>query len=244
MFFFFMLANGPDTSVQFGTLGTDVQRPATFRRELLDFIADELPRWRDRPDRPSATSETILTSQLCAHLNSAARHATGWDILQFRVEESDEQNKGRKIDLVPAPSGTTICIEGRVHTDFNSLMPIECKRFPIPKGQDRDEREYVISSHTSTGGIQRFKEGSHGAAHTFGGMIGYVQEKTTSFWDKRVAGWINDLVESAQPGWTIKDLLRCERTDATLRLAVLGSSHERQNALPAIELHHLWLEMN
>ncbi len=243
MFFFFMLANGPDTSVQFGTFSADVQRPATFRRGLLDFIADELPRWRDRPERPSATSETILTSQLCAHLNSAARHAPGWDILQFRVEESDEENKGRKIDLVPAPSGTTICIEGRVHTDFNSLMPIECKRFPIPKGKDRDEREYVISSHTSTGGIQRFKEGSHGAAHTFGGMIGYVQEQTTSFWDARVAGWIKELA-GTRPGWTMKDLLQLERKDATLRVAVFRSSHARQNGLPDIDLCHLWMEMN
>jgi hypothetical protein len=238
-----MLANGPDTPVQSGTLSTDVQRPATFRHELLEFITNELPRWRDRPDRSSATSETILTSQLCAHLNSAARHAPGWDILQFRVEESDEENKGRKIDLVPAPSGTTICIEGRVHTDFNSLMPIECKRFPIPKGKDRDEREYVISSHTSTGGIQRFKEGSHGAAHTFGGMIGYVQEQTTSFWDARVAGWIKKLA-GTRPGWTMKDLLQLERKDATLRVAVFRSSHARQNGLPDIELRHLWMEMN
>lgn len=243
MFFFFMLANGPDTSVQFGTLGTDVQRPATFRRELLDFVADELPRWRDRPDRPSATSETILTSQLCAHLNSVARHGAGWDILQFRVEEADEKNKGRKIDLVPSPSGTTICIEGRVHTDFDSLMPIECKRFPIPKGKDRDEREYVFSKHTSTGGIQRFKEGSHGASHALGGMIGYVQEETTDIWDKRVAGWINDLAEHGQLGWTAKDLLKCERVDTELRLAVFHSAHVRQNGLPDIELRHLWMEM-
>jgi hypothetical protein len=244
MLLLFMLANDPATSTRFGTLSRDVQRPSTFRYELLDFIAHELPRWRDRPDRPSATSETILTSQLCAHLNSAARHAAGWDMLQFRVEEPDETNKGRKIDLVPSPYGTTICIEGRVHTDFDSLMPIECKRLPTPEDKDRDEREYVISRFSSTGGIQRFKEGSHGAAHRLGGMIGYVQEQTTTFWEKRVAEWIDALVDSAQPGWTAKDLLHCEQTDAKLRLSVLRSSHERRNGLPEIELRHLWMEMN
>jgi len=239
-----MLANPPDASVGIGKLGPGVQRPATFRHRLLQFIAQELPRWRDRPDRPSATSETILTSQLCAHLTSAARLAPVWDSLQFRVEEADEINKGRKIDLVPSPCGTTISVEGRVHTDFDSLMPIECKRFPIPKGKDRDEREYVFSRHSSTGGIQRFKEGSHGAAHRLGGMIGYVQEGTTSYWEKTVSGWINDLAQRGEPGWTVKDLLRCERTDAALRLAVFHSSHERQNDLPEIELCHLWMEMN
>lgn len=238
-----MLANNPDTYAQFGTLGGEVQKPATFRHELLSFISNEIPHWRDRPDRPKETSETTLTSQLCAHLNSAARHSTGWDILQFRVEEADEQHKGRKIDLVASPSGTTISIEGRRHTDFDSLMPIECKRLPIPKGNDRDEREYVISRSSSTGGIQRFKAGHHGARHIFGAMIGYVQEETTSVWQERIAKWINELITN-QPGWTAKDLLRLEQTDATLRLSVLRSSHERQNGLADIELHHLWVEMN
>lgn len=130
-----MLANSPDTPAQVGTLGRDVQRPATFGHELLDFIAGELPYWRDSPDRPRETAETILTSQLCAYLNGVARHSAGWDILQFKVEEVDEQNKGRKVDLVAAPCGVTITIEGRRHTQFETLMPIECKRLPIPTGK-------------------------------------------------------------------------------------------------------------
>src|SRR5882762_1188565 len=123
-----MLANNPQTAAHFGSLGKDVQMPATFGHELLDFISTQLPIWRDRADRPRETSETVLTSQLCAHLNSAARHSSGWDILQFRVEEADDQNKGRKIDLIAAPCGAAICVDGRRHTVFESLMPIECKR--------------------------------------------------------------------------------------------------------------------
>jgi hypothetical protein len=238
-----MLANNPDSPAQFGSLGRDVHKPATFGRELLDFIAGELPRWRDRSDRPTQTSETILTSQLCAHLNSAARHSAGWDVLQFRVEEADEQYRGRKIDLIAAPCGATIFIEGRKHIDFESLMPIECKRLPTPEGKDRDEREYVISRHSSTGGIQRFKAGHHGAAHTLGAMIGFVQEETMAFWDERVNAWIKGL-SGTQPGWTMKDLLRIEQNDISLRLAIFRSSHTRQNGLSEMELRHLWVEMN
>jgi hypothetical protein len=238
-----MLANGSETSAHLGNLSRDVQKPATFGRELLNFLANELPHWRDRPDRAKETSETILTSQLCAHLNSIARHSAGWDILQFRVEEADEYNKGRKIDLVPSPCGASICIEGRRHTDFDILMPIECKRLPTPEEKDRDEREYVFSQYSSTGGIQRFKAGHHGAAHTLGGMIGYVQEETTSVWDNRVSNWIGSLAGS-QTGWTMKDLLHLEQIDTTRRLAVFRSSHERQNGLADIELRHIWIEMN
>lgn len=238
-----MLADNPDTPVQVGALNSDIQAPAKFRRELLDFIAVELPRWRDRPDRPRETSETVLTSQLCGHLNSATRHAIGWDVLQFRVEEADEKNKGRKIDIVASARGVALWVEGRRHTDFDSLMPIECKRLPTPTGKERDEREYVISRTSSTGGIQRFKSGHHGATHTLGGMIGYVQDETVAVWGKRVAGWIAGLV-GTHDGWSLKDLLHLERQDATLRLAIFRSSHERRTGLADIALRHLWLEMN
>lgn len=239
-----MLANLPHSSAQSGTLSTDLHLPATFRSELLDFIAAELPRWRDRPERKQEIAETSLTSQLCAHLNSAARHSAGWDILQFRCEEPDEQVKGRKIDLVPAPCGTTICIEGRRHTDFDPLLPIECKRLPTPDGGGRDEREYVINRRASTGGIQRFKAGLHGASHTFGAMIAYVQEDTAVLWNSRIAKWIQDLVNARQPGWSGNDLLNLERELTAERLAVFRSQHARNKGLGDIELRHFWLQMN
>jgi hypothetical protein len=238
-----MLANGPEAFAQLGSLDKDAHRPATFGYELLDFLASQLPLWRDHPDRTKEASETILTSQLCAHLNSVARHSSGWDILQFRVEEADEQHRGRKIDLVPSPCGVCVWIEGRRHTAFDILMPIECKRLPIPKGTDRDEREYIFSKHSSTGGIQRFKAGHHGSSHILGAMIGYLQEETTSDWDKRIAGWIAGLVDT-QSDWTANDFLHLERTDGPSRLAIYRSSHQRQNGLPIIELRHLWIEMN
>ena len=239
-----MLANIPITSAPFGTLSRDVQKTATFQYELLDFIFYELPRWRNRPDRPKVTAETALTSQLCAHLNSAARHSEGWDVLQFRVEEPDEQKSGRKIDLAPSPLGCTISIEGRKHTDFDMLMPIECKRLPIPKGKNRDEREYVINRHSSTGGIQRFKAGHHGSIHRIGAMIAYVQQETRMFWRMKIAEWINDLIATRQDGWTSKDLLDLVQDDDGLKLAILSSSHTRDNGLPEIELCHLWISMN
>jgi hypothetical protein len=185
-----------------------------------------------------------LTSQLCAHLNSAARRSIGWDLLQFRIEEPDEHSKGRKIDLVPAPCAAAIWIEGRRHLDFDPLLPVECKRLPTPKDKDRDEREYVICRHASTGGIQRFKAGHHGASHSVGAMIAYVQQETRMFWNTQIAEWIKDLIAAGQTGWTPKDLLDLVHDDDTLHLAIFRSSHTRENGLPDIELRHLWVSMN
>ena len=210
-----MLASAPSTSATVGVLRGDVHRPGAFLNQLVDFVRDELPAWRERPERRQEISETILTSQLCAHLNSAARHATGWDILQFRVEEVDERQKGRKVDLAVALSGTAITIEGRRHTDFDTLLPVECKRLPTPKDVSRDEREYVFCGKRSTGGIQRFKAGHHGANHRLGAMIGYIQAERCTAWTERVNEWIDELARTEQ-GWAVTDRLEMDEDDTAV----------------------------
>jgi hypothetical protein len=239
-----MLANLSHLSAQSGSLNAEVHLPATSLFAILDFVADELPRWRDRPDRPQEQSETVLTSQLCAHLNSVARHSEGWDILQFRTELPDEQHKGRKIDLAPTPCDAALCVEGRSYSDFDMLLPIECKRLPTPKDSDRDEREYVIHRSGSTGGIQRFKEGNHGAVHRVGGMIGYLQADSAPAWSSRISSWISELAKNGEAGWSADDLLQPERDDTANRIATFRSSHERKNGLPQIELRHVWISMS
>ncbi len=239
-----MLADSPGAPAPSGTLRGDVHLPAASRFALLDFIAGELPRWRDDPQRPQNTAETVLTEHLCDHLSSASRLSPGWDILQFRSEAVDERRKDRKIDIAPKPCGTIIWIDGRRHTQYDSLLPIECKRLPTPTEKERDEREYVFSQYASIGGIQRFKAGHHGAGHNVGGMIAYVQKNTSAFWNIRVAEWINGLVGDGETGWTVNDLLRLEHDDEIQKLAVLRSSHTRKNGLPEIELRHLWVGMN
>jgi hypothetical protein len=238
-----MLANFPDPSLQIGALAKDLHLPLTFLHELLAFIGDELPRWRDRADRKEETSETVLSSQLCAHLNSVTRHSKGWDILQFRTEEPDEQQKGRKVDLVPAPSGVNIWVDGRRHADFDALLPIECKRLPTPAGTKRDEREYVFSKFGSTGGVQRFKAGHHGGHHKLGAMIGYIQQETGENWTTRIAQWIDGLISAGEADWTAADHLVSQSVDAKRRLSILQSVHKRQRDLPDICLKHLWISM-
>jgi hypothetical protein len=237
-----VLADHAEPNVQSGGLDPNLHLPAAWRLALLEFIATELPKWRDDPKRPVETAETSLTSRLCAHMNSATRKSGGWDFLQFRVEEPDEIVGGRKLDLVPAPSAATIWIDGREYTQYTPLIPIECKRLPIPASATRDEREYLYSAHSSTGGIQRFKAGHHGAAHTIGAMIGYIQSQDIDFWDAQIRAWLQGLVDTAVDGWAVEDELHVTKHDAAARSALLESVH-RRNSLPDIRLHHLWIDM-
>lgn len=238
-----MLADSSDIVPQSGRLDPDIHLPCTVKLEIIGFIAEELPRWRDHADRPSADAETTLTEYLCDHLNSAVHHSSIWSHIQFRTETGDETHGGRKIDLTVKPRAATFIIEGRRSSRFNALFPIECKRLPTPKGRDRDEREYVTNKYNTTGGIQRFKFGYQGAAHTFAAMIAYIQEQSCSHWVDQVNGWIKDLATETNSVWSDSDALHLLDDNLSTKVSILKSEHQREGGLNGCELRHLWISM-
>jgi hypothetical protein len=228
---------------QSGRLDREIHLPSTVKLELVGFIAEELPRWRNHPDRPAASGETTLTEHLCDYLNSAVHNSSTWSHVQFRTETGDETCGGRKIDLTVKPRAAAFIIEGRRHSQFDALFPIECKRLPTPKGKDRDEREYVTNEPGTTGGIQRFKFGYHGAAHTFAAMIAYVQEQSFPYWMNKINCWIQELAKEMNSDWSTSDVLQLESDDADTKVSTLKSIHLRTDGLGDCELRHLWIKM-
>src|SRR5262249_10882351 len=141
---------------------------------------------------PAVQSERELTAQLGAYLNSAARKSL--DVVQFTTEVPDSVQRGRSIDVAVQPSDASIVVAGRTYTLFEVLLPIECKRLPTPAEHGRDELEYVtVRDGGTTGGIQRFKLGAHGAAHAMAVMIGYIQEGNAAQWSRRINRWLAEL---------------------------------------------------
>ncbi len=238
-----MRANEKQT-IHSGRLRKDIHLPNTAKYQLICFIAAQLSSWRDDPERPYTETETILTSQLRAYLNEVARNSEGWSHIQFGVENADETNRGRKIDLSPSPSGVVLIIQKRHHSCYDTIFPIECKRLPTPKSKDRDQREYVFSQYNTTGGIQRFKYGHHGANHNFGAMIAYIQDKPFTHWNTKINTWIDELSKSEGSPWEMSDHLHLVKEMKTKRTCQLKSQHSRIKNLPDIELHHLWVQIN
>lgn len=237
-----MLADAGERTGQTGALDAHLHLPAEWLSSLITFLGTTLVSWRDDPRRPEETGETRLTAQLCSHLNSACRHS-GWDYLQFKREEPDEVSANRAIDLTVAPRGSVIWLEGREHSEYQTLLPIECKRLPTPTGTDRDEREYLLSRFSSTGGVDRFKKGYHGARHQRAAMIGYVQDRDIPHWHGQVGDWIDELAAGGVEGWSSDDELSLVLHDALSRSAHLHSRHSRIANLDAISIDHLWIEL-
>ena len=237
-----MLADGGGRHAVAGTLDGDLLLGSEWHVAFLEFIAGLLPGWRDHPDRPQADAETALTAQLCARISSALRHGR-WDFLQVRREEPDEASAARAIDIAVAPAGSRILVEGRTYTEYNTLLPMECKRLPTPKGHERDEREYLYSQYKTTGGVQRFKAGHHASRHSRAAMIGYVQQCDIVHWAQQTDGWIDRLAAAKEPGWRMSDKLALAHHDTANRVAQFRSTHQRDKGLADIELDHLWIEM-
>lgn len=237
-----MFADDSEHPGRAGVLDAHLHLPGEWLSSLIGFLGIALVSWRDDPRRPAETGETRLTAQLCSHLNSACRHS-GWDHLQFKREEPDEVNANRAIDLAIAPRGSIIWLEGREYSEYQTLLPIECKRLPTPTGSDRDEREYLFSRFSTTGGVDRFKQGHHGAYHLRAAMIGYVQDRGITHWHSQVGNWIDELVAGGAEGWSSDDELSLVRHDAVSRSAHLHSRHLRIVNLDAITIDHLWIEL-
>lgn len=237
-----MLANSAPSTPSLGTAKPPLLLNQESLYTLLRFVLGELTSWRDRPERPEEHAEDRLSSNLCSHLNSAARRSN-LDHFQFQFQGPDELVRSRSYDLTIAPRDEVIVIEGRTYYDFTPLLPLECKRLPTPAGRDRDEREYVFNRNASTGGIQRFKEGHHAATHHLAAMIAYVQRDSRQEWWERLQRWIAELIEEQREGWSTNDLPHdCEWDDAQ-RCGRFFSSHERAGNLESINLVHLWIEM-
>lgn len=238
-----MLADFPSQQGIVGNLRDALLLKDSFIHELLRFLATQLGEWKRDPERPHESSETALTQQLCSYLNSASRLSDGWDILQFKVEAIDEAHPGRKIDLVASPCGPHVLVQGRRYTHYDTIIPVECKRLPTPKDSRRDEREYVIDGKATLGGMQRFKLGLHGAKHSQGAMIAYVQGDHCADWFNRIDGWIRQLA-TCETGWSEADALEPSADCAKAGMATYDSTHSRTEGLGPIQLRHLWIEMD
>ncbi len=216
----------------------------TLQLAITSFIQQQLPFWRDDPDRPTEQSERKLNSQLYKFLNSQARE----HLPMFLFGYEEPQYRRRNVDLSVLPTENTI-IKARPYTIYDPVLVIECKRLPAPSPKER-EKEYVTGMKWDkiSGGIQRFKLGLHGAKHDLAAMIGYIQDSSND-WHSTINKWILELVENPigdGNAWHKNETLRMLEEDTIIGIAKYHSVHNRigEVANNKIELYHLWVKMN
>jgi len=216
-------------------------KPRTFQLAIINYIHQQLPIWRDDPDRPLEQSEPKLNSQLSKFLNPQARK--NFSMICFNHEEPQYGNRDVDISVLPYEK---MIIEAQTYTKYDPVLVIECKRLPA-RSLDY-EKEYVTGTkpNKKSGGIQRFKLGLHGAKHNLAAMIGYIQDRFECDWHATINGWISELVSNPIGDgcvWTANETLNPLTADIKRGVVSYCSLHNRISG-NKIEIHHLWIVMN
>jgi hypothetical protein len=165
-----------------------------------------------------------------------------------RFDHEEYQAGQRRVDLSASPV-ESLYLEAKPYTIYDPVLVLEGKRLPAPS-PDR-EREYVTGSkpNRTTGGIQRFKLGLHGARVDLSAMIGYVQERSAGDWYDKINEWILELASGTIADgcvWKDSETLELLKEDMAERVASYRSVHSRTGDVASnmITLHHLWIAMN
>lgn len=241
-----MIADEQHSPPYVGAPDAELLNADAFHHAIVGLIEQELPVWRDRPERPPFQDEPKLNQSLCLHLDSAARHQ-GFDSIRF-VQEGIQAGSRRTDIGVMIPG--TITVEGRDYYDYVQLLPIECKRLPTPPDKRRSDCEYVhgIDGHR-TGAIERFKHGLHGTSNHQAMIIAYVQDKTFKHWETNINQRLLKLATNDFDNtfWAPAELMSAEPQSPNSICQKLTSNHRRLKP-PAssseISIHHLWILMN
>jgi hypothetical protein len=207
----------------------------------LEFVREQLPKWRNDPARPLEEAEERLNAQLCKFLEVASRDL--FPMIYFQHEE--KQTGTRRVDMSALPVSGGF-IGHTYHTIYEPFLVFEGKRLPAPT-RNR-EREYVTGGAEKSGGIQRFKLALHGAPQTSAAMIGYIQKHDAESWRSVINQWICELAEDpavVDEQWSKSEQLGDMTMDKVLRVSSASSIHKRGKTAASsfIQIHHLWIEM-
>lgn len=217
--------------------------PGTLASKTIDFVQEQLPLWRDDPNRPDEQSENKLNLHLCKFLDVKARN----EFPLIRFDHEEYQFGLRSVDISASPI-TEVIIGASLYTIYDPVIVFECKRLPAPS-PDR-EKEYVTGGikHTN-GGIQRFKLGLHGADHDIAAMIGYIQERSAREWYDKINKWIIELSNGTIADvcvWNTSDMLEQLKEDLSKGIANCRSTNTRSGSAQSnkILIRHLWITMH
>ncbi len=236
------------TSSRSGRISSGPARDDGLLNRTLGFMREQLPVWRDDPQRPKKVAEKGLNSSLCDFLDVQAR--TLLPMARFKHEAP--QSATRTVDLAVHGTAEMTLVHAQTYSIYEPFLVIEAKRLPAPRGTGR-EREYVSGfdpkNKSPTGGIQRFKVGVHGGQLETAAIIGYVEQHTLSHWHQTINSWITDLMSNSSKDeciWGSEDTLHELSTDKDAQFGSTHSNHARSaNSIsPQIRIEHLWILMN
>jgi hypothetical protein len=131
----------------------------------------------------------------------------------------------------------------KVGVDFGiHISPMQLGAKPVfmveAKRLDKSHKDYVKNPN---GGIERFKREQDGfGKHLIqSAMIGYIQQESKVYWETKINGWIEELIETdTDIVWNNDDKLV-----QNYPVSDFVSNHQRITK-KQITLYHFWIDLN
>ncbi len=206
---------------------------------IHEFISDV-----KKKQKENELNEDDITEILCDVMNFY-NHPLFW--FHFQKIEKQEKGHNKSIDI-GVKTRKNIVIEAKTFSTKNTFFALEAKR--LKTKSNLREKEYVIGHfekrkgkniYKESGGIERFKTGSHGNKLNFAGMLGYVQEENFEYWQTKINNWIEELIKSKPQTWKVID--RLNKIDISDKIAKYSSLHKRTKNFSEIKLYHFWINL-
>lgn len=212
----------------------------TIVNKIFEYIAITLSTLDAKIDE----NENTITNRLCKCLNF--RKPCEYPFY-FHHQNLENVKKGTSTDFAVFGTAAYAQDYNIWSDDYPALVKFEAKRLSskLPK---KREKEYVHGEYrericvSNSGGIERFKNGSHGRDVTYAGLIGYIQTDSSAYWFRKVNDWIQEQIKSASDSklvWDKNDLLVTDYEKGGLSCYSSVSSRIQGDN---INLKHLWID--
>lgn len=212
---------------------------------VILHIQSRLPQFARENRGETATNENGLTQRL-VHVLSL-NHKLPYFFDKEYLEEDAKGNSARSDFTVM--TNQPVKMNAILYPDRSRILAFEAKRLAsLNTGR---EREYLEGRYDpagkfiNSGGVERFKNGTHGRGLDQAGIIAYAQEEDFAHWEKQITAWTQDLISRSpvrDENWTADDLLMVKTQDLP-DWKYFTSTCARNQGPETIILHHVWISL-
>ncbi len=216
---------------------------------ILRHVQNRLPQFALENRGGVIENENGLTQALVKLLNN--RHVLPFS---FDKEYMEDETKGSspRSDF-SVITNQSVKFHAHTYTDRQRIFTFEAKRL-ANLGNAR-EKEYLVGRHEgdkfiNSGGVERFKNSTHGSGLDHVGIIGYLQLHDFLHWEEKLNHWVDDFIrispakgERSDPEgvtWHEDDKLLLA-FPMTNDFAVFRSSNIRIGM--RVSMHHIWVNL-
>lgn len=208
-------------------------------------VQERLPQFAAENQGGGITNENGLTHRL-VHVLSL-NHKLPYFFDKEFMEDETKGNSARSDFAVL--TNQPVWIHTTLYSDRSRILTFEAKRLAnLGAAREREYLEGRIDSKgnfVNSGGVERFKNETHGNGLSQSGIIGYIQEQDFQYWEGRIKEWTNNLISRSpvrDEVWDEGDHLIASHS------GLPDYKYYQSNCLKAkgsatIQLHHFWVSL-